>query len=140
MNSDTTAHWFKGHLKDASRKECFELLASRKVGRVVFTDPEGPVALPVNFTMRGESVVIATSPTSSLSRYAPGRVVAFEVDEVDEFNEGGWSVLLRGVASVLKEEVLDDDDERPNPWLEGDRTRLIGISCLQVSGRYVLPA
>jgi nitroimidazol reductase NimA-like FMN-containing flavoprotein (pyridoxamine 5'-phosphate oxidase superfamily) len=139
MNADTRTHWFKGHLRDASRKECFEFLESQQVGRVVFDDPDGPVALPVNFTVHDEGVVIATSPTSSLSRYAPGHVVGFEVDEIDEFNESGWSVLLRGVASVLAEGRIDDDD-RPNPWVEGDRTLLIRISCLQVSGRYLLSA
>ena len=138
MNTDTS-HWFKSHLRDVPRKECFELLESRQVGRVVFDDPDGPLALPVNYTVQDESVVIATSPSNSLSRYVAGRPVAFEVDEIDEFNETGWSVLVRGLASVLNEDLLDDDHQ-PNPWVDGDRTLLIRISSLQVSGRYLLPA
>jgi len=35
---------------------------------------------------------------------------------------------------------LLDTDDHPNPWIDGDRTLLIRIPCLQVSGRYVLPA
>ena len=138
MNSDTS-HWFKSHLRDMPRKECFEMLQSRQVGRVVFDDLDGPLALPVNYTIQDESVVIATSPTNSLSSFVAGRSVAFEVDEIDEFNETGWSVLVRGVASVLNEDLLDDD-RHPNPWVDGDRSLVIRISPLQVSGRYLLPA
>lgn len=139
MNTDAAAHWFKGHLRDMSRQECLELLASRQVGRVIFNDPDGPVALPVNYACDGEGVVIATSPTSSLARCAPGRPVAFEVDEIDEFDETGWSVLVRGLAPALDVHLMEGDDQ-PNPWVDGDRTFLIRIPCLQVSGRYVLPA
>lgn len=139
MNTDTTTHWFKGHLRNMSRRECLELLASQQVGRVIFNDQDGPLALPVNYAFQDEGVVIATSPTSSLARWAPGRPVGFEVDEIDEFNETGWSVLVRGLAPALDVHLLDTDDQ-PNPWVDGDRTFLIRIPCLQVSGRYVLPA
>jgi nitroimidazol reductase NimA-like FMN-containing flavoprotein (pyridoxamine 5'-phosphate oxidase superfamily) len=139
MNADTTSHWFRSHLRDMSREECFELLESRQVGRVVFDDPDGPLALPVNYTVQNESVVIATSPTNSLSGYVVDRPVAFEVDEIDEFNETGWSVLVRGMATVLNGELLDEEHE-PNPWVDGDRTLLIRISARHVSGRYLLPA
>ena len=138
MNTGTTSHWFKSHLRDMPRKECFELLESRQVGRVVFIDPDGPLALPVNYTVQDDSVVIATSPTDSLSGYVAGRPVAFEVDEIDEFNETGWSVLVRGQASVLNEDLLDDG-RHPNSWVDGDRTLLIRISPVHVSGRYLLP-
>jgi hypothetical protein len=84
-------------------------------------------------------VVIATSPTNTLSTSVAGQSVAFEVDEIDEFNETGWSVLVRGLASVSNEDLLDEDHQ-PNPWVDGDRTLIIRISSLQVSGRYLLPA
>ena len=136
---NTTAHWFKSHLRDIPRDECIELLKSRQVGRVGFVDAEGPVVLPVNYVIHDESVLIATSPTNSLSRHAVGRPVAFEVDEIDEFNESGWSVLVRGQASVVTGE-LPDREQQPNPWVDGDRTLVIRIAPLQVSGRYLLPA
>jgi len=138
MNTDTTPHWFKGNLTDMSRQECLELLASRQVGRVIFNDEDGPLALPVNYALQDDSVVIATLPTSSLARCAPGRALAFEVDEIDEFNETGWSVLVRGLAPGMDAHVVDGD--RPNTWVDGDRTLLIRIPCLQVSGRFVFSA
>jgi len=134
MNTDTS-HWFKSHLRDMPRKECFELLESRQVGRVVFIDPDGPLALPVNYVIQDESVLIATSHTNSLSSHVVDRQVAFEVDEIDEFNETGWSVLVRGKATVLTGELAYVVQE-PNPWAEGDRSLMIRISPSHVSGRY----
>jgi nitroimidazol reductase NimA-like FMN-containing flavoprotein (pyridoxamine 5'-phosphate oxidase superfamily) len=136
---NTTSHWFKSHLKDMPRDECFELLSSRQVGRVGFIDSDGPVVLPVNYTIHEEAVMVATSTVNSLSRHAVGRPVAFEVDEIDEFNETGWSVLVRGLASPMPEDLLAEE-LWPNPWVDGDRRLLIRIKPLHVSGRYLLPA
>ena len=113
---NTTSHWFKSHLRDVPRTECIELLESRQVGRVAFVDPDGPLALPVNYVIQNESVLIATSPTGTLARHVPGKTVAFQVDEIDEFNETGWSVLVRGHASVLTGDP-PDDEHQPNPWV-----------------------
>ena len=135
---NTTAHWFKSHLRDIPRDECFELLKSRQVGRVGFVDPDGPVVLPVNYVIHDESVLIATSPANSLSRHAVGRPVAFEVDEIDEFNESGWSLLVRGQASLVPKDELPE--EQPNPWVDGNRSLVFRISPSQISGRYLLPA
>lgn len=136
---DTTAHWFRSHLKDMPRDECIEFLASRQVGRIGFVDPDGPVVLPVNYVLRDEHVLIATSPTNSLAGHAVGRPVAFEVDEIDEFNETGWSVLVRGVASLATSEELFDA-QQPTPWVDGNRSMVLRISPSQISGRYLFPA
>ena len=131
MNS-SISHWFKGHLKDVPRDECLELLASRQVGRIVFTDPDGPVALPVNYMMQGDRILISTLPDGTVARHATGRV-AFEIDELDEFIESGWSVLVRGSASeVSPGDVLID---RPDPWAEGPRTLLLQITPEDITGR-----
>jgi len=139
MNTHANDHWFKGHLGDMPRKECFDLLKNHQVGRVVFIDPDGPIALPVNYAIEDENVLIATSPTNSLSGRVDGRWVAFEVDDIDEFNETGWSVIVRGQASVVTCD-LPDEEQRPNTWADGDRSLLIRISPSQVSGRYLISA
>lgn len=128
----STSHWFKGHLKDVPRDECLELLASRQVGRIVFTDPDGPLALPVNYTMQGDCVLISTLSAGTVARHATG-LVAFEIDEIDEFIESGWSVLVRGsAAEVSPEDVLID---RPDSWAEGPRTLLLQITPEEITGR-----
>ena len=137
---NTTSHWFKSYLRDVSRDECLELLESRQVGRIGFVDLEGPQVLPVNYSVQDECVLIATSPASSLAKHTVARLVAFEVDEIDEFNEGGWSVVVRGPVSVVKEDEFPGEAHRPNMWVTGRSTLLLRISPSQVTGRYLLPA
>jgi len=131
--------WFPSHLKDMSREECQHLLRSEQVGRIAFTDPAGPVVLPVNYVMVDDCVVVATSPYSSLARHATRTPVAFEIDAIDEFTESGWSVLVRGETSVVERQELSDV-ELPQPWAEGIRTLILKISPTEISGRRLIPA
>jgi len=131
--------WFPSHVRDVSLDECQDLLESRQVGRIAFTDPEGPVVLPVNYVMVGGCVVVATSPYGSLARNATSASVAFEVDDIDEFTESGWSVLVRGQTSVVERQELAGV-ELPRPWAEGTRTLILKISVAEISGRRLIPA
>lgn len=131
--------WFPSHLRDLTLDECRSLLEGERVGRVAFTDPDGPVVLPINYVLVGDGVVIATSPYSSLARNATAAPVAFEVDEVDDFTESGWSVLVRGQTSVIEREELSEID-LPQPWAEGIRTLFLKISATEISGRRLIPA
>lgn len=131
--------WFPSHLRDLSTEECRGLLENQQVGRIGFTDPDGPVVLPVNYVMVGDCVVVATSPYSSLGRNATSASVAFEVDEIDDFTESGWSVLVRGQTSVIERHELADV-ELPQPWAEGIRTLILKISVAEISGRRLIPA
>ncbi|HME77643.1 MAG TPA: pyridoxamine 5'-phosphate oxidase family protein, partial [Mycobacterium sp.] len=40
-------------LEDLSPDECFRLLATARVGRLVYQDDLGPLAVPVNYAMAG---------------------------------------------------------------------------------------
>ncbi len=91
-----TEHWFPGRLTEMSAGECRDLMGSTSVGRVGFVDEDGPVVLPVNYVLDGSTVLFRTSPHNSLARHLDSAVVAFEVDEFDDFTQSGWSVLVRG--------------------------------------------
>jgi len=129
--------WFPSHLRDLSLEECQRLLESQQIGRIGFTDPAGPVVLPVNYTMVEGCVVLATSPYGSLASHASSAAVAFEVDAIDEFTESGWSVLVRGKMSVVERQELRDVD-LPQPWAEGTRTMILKISEAEISGRRLI--
>ena len=137
---NTSTHWFPGRLTEMSAGECRQLLLGTSVGRVVFLDDDGPVALPVNYAMDGAAVLFRTSPHNSLGRHLEGANVAFEVDDFDDYTQSGWSILVRGVASYVPPGDLPDDEEaRPYPWAEGVRTLVVRITPDQVTGRRVLP-
>jgi uncharacterized protein len=130
--------WYPSHVRDLTLDECRSLLQSQQVGRVAFTDPDGPVVLPINYTLVGDQVVVATSAYSSLARNAPSAPVAFEIDMVDEFTQSGWSVLVRGRTSVVEGQELSDVD-LPQPWAAGVRTLFLKISAAEISGRRLIP-
>jgi len=131
--------WFPSHVRDLTPEECQDLLESQQIGRIGFTDPAGPVVLPVNYRMVGGCVVVATSPYSSLARNVSSAAVAFEVDAIDEFTESGRSVLVRGRATVIERHELRDVD-LPQPWAEGTRTLIVKITDAEISGRRLVLA
>lgn len=131
--------WYSSHVREIERDECFELLASRPVGRVAYSIPNGPVVLPVNFALDGEDILFRTSPHTELGKKMRTGQVAFQVDDFDEFNQSGWSVLVRGSAEYDDSDQLYPEDS-PGPWAEGTRNLVVRIRPRLVTGRRLLPA
>ena len=48
------------------RRECLHLLATQSVGRLAVATPEGPLVVPVNFVLDGESIVFRSDRGSKL--------------------------------------------------------------------------
>jgi uncharacterized protein len=74
------------------------------VGRIGYTTDDGPRVLPVNYVMEGDSVVFRTVPDGEVCRHALETTCAFEIDEIDEFYQSGWSVLAVGGLQLLTED------------------------------------
>ena len=85
--------------------DCYDRLRHAHVGRIGFVDQGEMVILPVNIAIDGHSIVFRTGHGAKLSTAVMGSPVCVEVDDWDDFEHTGWSVLARGVA----EEVLDDE-------------------------------
>ena len=109
------------------------------MGRVAFFDADGPVVLPVNFVLDGDTVLFCTSSANTIGRHLDSATVAFEVDEIDGLTRSGWSVLVRGVASFVSAgEMVRDEGLRPFTWADGVRTLVVRITPVSVSGRRLL--
>ena len=132
--------WFPSHLMEMSRTECLDLLGSHQVGRVAYCDDLGPVVLPVNYVMDEETVLLQVSPTSTLARNLRSGRASFELDDFDDFNQSGWSVLVRGESAHAETADLPDTDSRPVAWAEGQRTFHVRIIPHDITGRRLLPA
>ncbi|HEU5483785.1 MAG TPA: pyridoxamine 5'-phosphate oxidase family protein, partial [Microlunatus sp.] len=75
-----------------------------------------------------------------LGAHAVDHPVAFEVDDIDDFLEAGWSVVVSGTAELLSEEELVRlRGDGPEPWVEGPRTLFVAIPIDQISGRQLIP-
>ncbi len=125
--------------QELRRDECFGLLASQHLGRVVLVDELGPLALPVNYLLDGRTVLLRTDGGSKLDAALRGARVAFEIDGTDQATRTGWSVLVRGEAI----EVSDPDELARlralplYPWAPGTKGHYVRILPALVSGRRI---
>jgi len=134
-----TESWFRGHLRDITVEECWELLATKRVGRVAYCGPDGPEVLPMNYVVADGSVLFRTAPSSALGHHLRLDVAAFEVDEIDDYTESGWSVLVRGTVDPVEPGDLAGIERRPEPWAAGDRPLHLRLAPRTVTGRRLLP-
>ena len=126
-------------LRDLTAAECWELLATRTLGRIAWTAADGPVVLPVNYGVAGETLWIRTSAYVALVREADQSPVAVEVDLVDETARTGWSVLVRGTAHVR---FPSDGGATPpdvETWPAGPRPLWVVVDPREVTGRRLVP-
>jgi uncharacterized protein len=114
----TTPHLDRHGLEVLGPDECLELLASEPVGRLAFNLDGGPTILPVTHVVTHGGVAFRTASGSKLDTAIMGRPVAFEVDAYDRDRRTGWSVVVRGLATLVDDpEVEEQLDERGlNVW------------------------
>jgi hypothetical protein len=128
--------WFPGRLRDLDLPECLELVASRPVGRISYCTATGPVTVPINHVLVGRDVLLRTSPNSEVGQNLLAEpLVCYQVDDFDEFNQSGWSVLIQGRATIIQPHELPPGAERPAPWVEGARALHIRIRGDSITGR-----
>ena len=130
-----------GHFAELTLAECERLLAEHKAGRVGLNAPAGPLILPVTYAYHAKTIVFRTSPYGVLSSLGLHTRVAFEIDDIDEERESGWSVLVLGSAErVTQEHTLSSLwTDGPVPWAEGTRNMFIMITPETITGRTVGP-
>lgn len=125
---------------ELSEADCKELLAQHKAGRVGFMAPDGPQILPVTYQYRSGTLIFRTSPFGALSGLVRRTSVAFEIDEIDEEKETGWSVLVLGFAQAMAHDYLLTSawETGPVPWAQGTRNLFIEVVPRTISGRSVV--
>jgi nitroimidazol reductase NimA-like FMN-containing flavoprotein (pyridoxamine 5'-phosphate oxidase superfamily) len=130
-----------GRVEELDPRECLRLLGATDIGRLGYTGEAGPRIVPVNYALLPERIVFRTGQRSEVARFALGRTVAFEVDQLDEFLRSGWSVLIVGQLSEMSpsEITMLDDSETPKPWAEGVKTLVCQVTLSQITGRRVHP-
>ena len=130
-----------GRLETLDRDECRRLLGSANIGRLGYCADFGPRIMPMNYRLLDESVIFRTGLDSEASHQLFDHPIAFEVDQVDEFLQSGWSVLVIGNAQPLDEAslLLLDVGQSPQPWPEGRRSLVVQLPLTIMTGRRVHP-
>ncbi|MET7982616.1 MULTISPECIES: pyridoxamine 5'-phosphate oxidase family protein [unclassified Streptomyces] len=130
----------RSELIELGPEECRDRLSTHGVGRIAVNTPDGPVVLPVNYSVIDGSVTFRTAP-GSVPATAAGARVAFEVDHIDEALSQGWSVLVQGRArAVTGSDVVRRLDAlaHSRPWAGGaERDLWVRVDEERISGRRI---
>jgi uncharacterized protein len=124
-------------LKQLTRDECLQLMASAPVGRIIYTRQALPAVELVNFALDNGDIIIRTDHGGKLAAATREAVVAFEADGLDPERHAGWSVTVIGQS----QEVIDPDEIGRltriglNSWAPGNRRHFIRISPGILNGR-----
>lgn len=133
--------------------ECWELLASVPIGRVVFTHRAMPAIRPVNHLIEGRTIIIRTHLGAAIASRAamagaagttgvtggraeePGSVVCYEADQIDPVRHTGWSVIVTGLARLVTDPgAIARYADTLEPWMAGDLNQIVAIEPRFVSG------
>lgn len=118
-------------------EECWQLIAGAPVGRIAFVEAGDPMILPVNHAVVGRRVVFRTARGVALQQALNDRPVAFEVDGFDAASRTGWSVLVRGLATLAPD--LEEEPVHLVPWADAiERDDWVGIVVEEISGRRIV--
>jgi hypothetical protein len=118
---------------------CLNLIRGGGIGRVVFTDDRGPLALPVNFRTIRDEVVFQTGHGALAAAITSGRPLSVEVDRFDDALGEGWSVLLRGHGMLLTGTTALREVHALGieSWAGAQRSTAVRFSTEEVTGRRV---
>lgn len=136
-----TADTDRSGLEVLDQAECLRLLALATLGRVAVTANALPIVLPVTFRLVDEQIVFRTRRDTHLGLGTHNSVVAFEVDDIDPEDHTGWSVVVTGIASELRDpQMVDALHAIALPeWSREDETRVVAIAVSMISGRRTQP-
>jgi nitroimidazol reductase NimA-like FMN-containing flavoprotein (pyridoxamine 5'-phosphate oxidase superfamily) len=135
-------------LSQLDEDECYRLISRGGIGRIAFSGRFGLTVLPVNYQLYDKTVVFRTAQDSPMGEDLRTDIanaeykVAFEIDEINLAERGGWSVLIQGAAHHV-----DSESERESllragvePWPGGTREHFIRILPTLITGRRIRPA
>lgn len=124
-----------GSVVELSPEECWKLLGSQQVGRLITVSDGRPEIYPVNYVTSDGRVYFRTDEGSKLSEIAVHPMVAFEVDEIRD--HGAWSVVIHGPAHILRgfEDAARIDALGLKPWVPSPKYNYVELRAGEITGR-----
>ena len=116
------------------QSDCWNLLSSVTLGRLVTSVDGQPEIFPVNFVVQRRTVLFRTAEGTKLMSAAINHNVLFEAD--DHNVAEGWSVVVKGVARILHDDDELAEAERGQilPWTSTTKQHYVRIRPLTVTG------
>lgn len=117
--------------------ESWQLLGSVSLGRIVFTQQAMPAIRPVNHLVDDETVIIRSHLGAAIVARAAGdgTVVCYEADDIDPVRHTGWSVIVTGMAHLVRDPaVITRYEQLLEPWAAGRMDYLISVKPQIITG------
>jgi nitroimidazol reductase NimA-like FMN-containing flavoprotein (pyridoxamine 5'-phosphate oxidase superfamily) len=120
-----------------SEDECWSLLSSMSLGRLVTILDGKPEIFPVNFATRRRTVIFRTAQGTKLYSATMGDRVAFEADYHDPSLTYGWSVIINGRAHQLlaTADILDAEQAPLRSWIATLKPIYVRVIAMEITGR-----
>ena len=118
-----------------SEDECWSLLSSMSLGRLVTILGGQPEIFPVNFVAQRRTVLFRTAQGTKLFSAVMGGRVVFEVD--DHTVAEGWSVIVKGTAHLLSAnaDILEAEEAPLLPWTATLKPVYVRVIAMEITGR-----
>lgn len=121
--------------------QCLDLLRTKQVGRLGVIAEHYPMIFVVNYGLDGDVVIVRSDPGTKL-RAASHANVSFEVDEIDDTSQTGWSVLILALAEEVteahREQIAASTHKNAvQPWDPGEHGHLLRLIPHRVTGRRI---
>ena len=118
-----------------SEDECWSLLSTVSLGRLVTIVGGQSEIFPVNFVTQRQTVLFRTAQGTKLFSAVMNERVAFEAD--DHTVAEGWSVIVKGTAHVLSAnaDVLDAQEAPLLPWIATLKPLYVRVIAMEITGR-----
>jgi nitroimidazol reductase NimA-like FMN-containing flavoprotein (pyridoxamine 5'-phosphate oxidase superfamily) len=123
---------------ELGRAECWRLLASVSLGRVVFTRHAMPAIRPVSHLVDGQSIIIRSHLGTAIAAGASGTdgaVVCYEADDLDPVQHTGWSVIATGMARLVRDPAaITRYQQLLEPCAAGQIDHVISVTPQAITG------
>ena len=118
-----------------SEDECWSLLSSMSLGRLVTILGGQPEIFPVNFVTQRRTVALPNCPGHQAVQRCDGRPGSFEVD--DHTVAEGWSVIVKGTAHLLSAnaDILEAEEAPLLPWTATLKPLYVRVIAMEITGR-----
>jgi len=126
-----------------SSEECYTLLGTRHIGRLGVIAEHYPLIIPMNYALDHRVLVVRSQPGVKLSNTDHANVT-FQVDDIDDTTQSGWTVLVRGLAEEVTPDHSDHIIENTHhtnltPWAPHSGSHWVRIIPQAITGRRITP-
>jgi pyridoxamine 5'-phosphate oxidase-like protein len=136
---------------DLTGPECWKLLSSVPLGRVVFSQDAMPAIRVVSHLVEDGAIIIRSpqgaviagqtrlAGSAAAGRGVAGTVVCYEADAMDTVRRTGWSVVVTGMARLVRDPAaLARYSRLLSTWAADGAGDVVAIEPGIVSGRRVI--